>query len=390
MSPCCAVPAIVGNAVFTGAGSGVLDNIYVDQAYVDIKSRDNSADFKIGRQFYGHQYSPVIYFGPTSFLYGLPVYSIDAGRVDYAKNSLYGTGLVARESGLALDTVQTGVITPTLPPIVDIYGLNGGYKADDLSGGAFAYERQINQSVANHDSLYLYGAKGKMKMWGIKAKALFAEDSGNKRVDLPNSGEMTPTSPTNYDARAFVAHVAATPVPLVKPWVEFAEGTEGYTPIQSDYRPGDIYGFFNGEGAQALGGTVSPGGTVSALSDRRIWGAGLKLPVSQVPGKFNVKASYWNYAVQREATATPSSFLGDEWDFDACWKYNDYVGFTAGWATFQPGGAVMANAGGPVAMGTPTSPATMAYFTTNLSFGGSKKEVAEEPTSTDTSTQQGG
>jgi hypothetical protein len=141
---------------------------------------------------------------------------------------------------------------------------------------------------------------------------------------------------------------------------------DGWVPINPDYRPGSIYGRFAANGAFAglASGVANPFPTNTTITDtglanRVIWGTGIKLSPA-VANKFQLAVSWWDFKIHRFAdfpsyaptlggapgNAGPgyayngNSHIGAELDVDVTWTHSENVSFAAGWATFQPGGAL--------------------------------------------------
>jgi hypothetical protein len=132
-------------------------------------------------------------------------------------------------------------------------------------------------------------------------------------------------------------------VAAVNPWAElgigsgdanFAHAGNGnFQSINSDYRPGGIYGRFDqGAGvvlAQGVGSITGIGSPASnGLSNRTIWGAGVKATPA-FENKLTAGLAFYRYAFTRVAPRAsglkPSRNIGSEINVTADWKHSDNV-----------------------------------------------------------------
>ncbi len=372
-----------------GGGSQTLQNwqnqTYVTEANVKIDKLFGFADTTIGRQYYGNPGDAVIYYGPTDN-YGLAVTALDAFRFDWNGENVGLTGVAGKIDG-------ANGLGPNVASI-DLRGLVASIKSNDVgSAAAYVYNKETHATnlavgapaSGKNDFLWVLGVKGKVNLGGLTAGAEFARNLGQNRV---NGGTGVNPDPKDYSYAGWMALLNAaykvdlSNVGTITPWGEFAFGSgrsratsnqnDGWTDIHSDYRPGGIYGRFAGDGnAALLGGSL--GGqslTQSGLSNRTIYGAGVKATPAALP-KLTTGVQWYHYAYSRTSTfTTPAAIgqyprsIGTETDLTAEWKHSENVSLKLTLGTFQPGAYIYALRQPNAAV----SPATLAALDTNIRF----------------------
>ncbi|MBI4679450.1 MAG: hypothetical protein HY748_17900 [Elusimicrobia bacterium] len=377
------------------AGQNLLGELAIDQAYVKVDKVFGHIDFTAGRQFYGEPGDLVIYYGPQDNLYGLPTNGLDALRIDVGGLPYVNiTGLAGKAVGSGIYTTNvpawafTGADT-------DVRGLVFSLKeVENINLDAFAYNRVQhftgalgnaggNACVDNdadgvagndpgectwannwgkNDTLYVYGLKGKVNFGGFTGKMLFAKNAGKNRYNAPlnwdvqQDGVLAAGNDFSYNIpggsysgwawtvdgefKADIEDIAS-----FTPWIHFGIGTgrnsmqdaqnEGFQSVNSDYRPGTIYGRFgsqlgsmipcvlgavgctvadiDGDGNDPLAGAgsgeglgVRTAGTHMGasniggvgLNNRVIWGAGLKVTPA-FANKLTVGITVWDFRFQK-------------------------------------------------------------------------------------------
>lgn len=385
--------------------AGILGNVFVDQAYFKIAKLAGAVDATFGRQFYGESGDAVVYFGPSDkALYGLPVQALDAARFDWSNDMLGVTGIVAKVTGHAL-----GVAGATQD--VDLRGINVMLKGNDsLSGGAYLYNRLQHATGASGAAATGAGAgafaasgrNDRLYVVGAKAKAMLGQAAWVGGEIAKNFGDNRLQNVTNFASRytGWMAKVDAgmkaelAGLGAVAPWVHLGYGTgqgdlnsnqnNAFTAINGDYRPGTIMGRFSVLGAEQLGGAIGAFGangvSNNTLSNRKIWGAGVKVTPGMM-SKLTAGLAFWDFNTQTAASPVApggsaafagNRHIGSEVDLDLSWKHSDNVMIGAGVAQFQPGGLVkeaIQPAAGP-ATGNGNNPAQLAYFDVRVKWGG--------------------
>ncbi|MFI5350654.1 MAG: hypothetical protein ACHQ2Z_13995, partial [Elusimicrobiota bacterium] len=158
----------------------------VDESYVKIDKLFGGLDTTLGRQYYGDQGDLVIYFGPKSNLYGMPITALDGARFDWKGDKTGVTVLASKVVGSALGVTDSGNI--------DLAGVDVHVKPmDNLTGSVYLYDRTtINESpalgVVGNDYLYLLGLKAKWTAGGAWVKGEFDKDFGENRAVPGTSG----------------------------------------------------------------------------------------------------------------------------------------------------------------------------------------------------------
>jgi hypothetical protein len=413
-----------------GANNNLLGAVYLDEANFKIDKIAGFLDLTLGRQFYGAPGDLVIYFGPSDKArYGMPVEPVDIARADWSNEWMGVTGIAGKTTGHALGAAATTLAGSAGD--VDVRGLNVMLKGtENYSGSLYGYNRYTHNNAASGlppsnggpgaggkpDSLYVVGLKFKLSGAGFWWRGEAAQNFGENRID-PVTTSTSPAS--NYIGSAFLTNAGwkyeSESSGMLAFWGEFGLGTgrantrsksnEGFQSINSDYRPGSMYGRFvpSVMSAVALGGGVpldATGGVASegliakagaqaqaGLNNRIIYGGGVRMS----PGfanKLVIGASYWDFWLHR-ITNSPDPALGvdgsrtalqgnrhigSEIDVDLVWTHSENVAFAAGWATFQPGGSIKeairlaSVANNRPAGGIGVSPATMVYFDTRVKF----------------------
>ena len=385
----------------TGAAAGgVLGTVYVDQAYVKIDKVFGGVDTTLGRQFYGSQGDLVAYFGPRLGILGAPITSLDAARFDWASDMIGVTGLVGKQTGSALGA--TGAAD------VDLRALIATLKSGDMfKGNVYVYDQVTHAIGASgvgatgfaatpnglNNNLWLAGLRGQVNMGMACAKAEFDKNFGDDRTGSVTSDRSTYTG---WAAKLDLGAKADAGVATVSPWGDFTYATgqgdkksshdNAFTPIAGDYHAGDIYTRFNNLSAQPLAGGVAGAGAAGVgqnnLSDRVIWGLGLKVTPGML-NKLTAGIGYWDYRTQTSATPTANGgtaafagnkHIGSEADVNLTWKHSENVSFNTGLGRFWAGGAINEAAQSTVAgnananSGQGVNPATAEWFDVNIKF----------------------
>ncbi len=242
------------------------------------------------------------------------------------------------------------------------------------NGGAYVYNRVDHLSVSGavptaNDYLYVAGLRGKYMMQGAYVSGEFDKNFGEDRLTA---------APSNYDGWALkvdLGYTADLAAATVSPWAEFTDLSGGnglnnyFTPINTDYRPGGIYGLFAGYAGSpvSLGGGAGLGlGTLNQIGNQTIWGLGVKTTPAALP-KLTAGIAYWDYGYQTVA-GTPAgvkgnTHIGSELDLNASWAQSHNVALNGSIGTFQPGGAI-----DNLNAGHGTSPAFLADANVSVKF----------------------
>ncbi|MBI5883419.1 MAG: hypothetical protein HZB91_09985 [Elusimicrobia bacterium] len=369
--------------VGVGGGANILGQLDVEQAYLKIDKVFGFADATVGRQYFGEQGDLIIYYGPQYNLYGQPVNALDAARVDiFGLPYVNITGL----AGKAVGTLQyTATNNGGSGADQDIRGFNVQLKdVENIGAEFFLYNRlthargalgYVNDDIApalngggRNDYLTVYGLRGKVNFGGFTGKVLFAKNNGANRAvanvnwDKNQNGAYNanldakgnPTSATeqyitpsaSYSGWAWTIDAEykaeIEDIASFTPWMHLGMGTgrnsladaknQGFTSINSDYRPGTIYGRFGqflGAGIPCIVGAVGCGaltgaatdvdgdGTINGLgtrtqgthmgaanvggvglNNRVIWGLGLKTTPAFAP-KLTMGLSWYQFRFQK-------------------------------------------------------------------------------------------
>jgi hypothetical protein len=364
-----------------GSGSENLDtwqnSTWVQQAFVKIDKVFGALDTTIGRQFYGEPGDLIAYFGPKTN-YGFVTTSLDAGRFDWNGEHMMATGIVGKTADTAANTVGgtatdlRGIVLSckmheNVKPTVYVYNslthAAGGIGSGGTPGGA-------------NTNLYVVGAKVKVKAGPAWVNGEFARNFGEDRTTVGQSA--------NYKGWAFMAKGGVkleTGAAMIAPWAELGVGSgdsrnldnrnETFQSIATDYRPGAIYGRFDATSAAVLGsGVAGFTGSSNGLSNRTVWGAGVKATPGAI-NKLTVGAQFYRYAFTRIATNPNSSVgvsrnIGSEIDVTGEWKHSENVSLKGTLGSFQPGRNIADVKGANASL----NPAVMAAADISVKFGG--------------------
>ncbi len=241
-----------------------------------------------------------------------------------------------------------------------------GSTTPTASDAAFpaTYPANIDANTGGNDSLYVWGAKTKVIMGGFTAKFYLAVNAGQNRLpaniaidrgagtavtndehdgDTADVGDQFRPQVGTYRGIAWTADASYTHdaegIASFTPWFHLGWGTgrsnlmdnqnEGFTAINSDYRPGTIYGRFSSLSSSPLGGalpcvmgtmgctnanagvgntqlglgvaTVHNGGLGLAnpgLNNRIVWGAGAKITPA-FANQMTIAVSWYDFRFQK-------------------------------------------------------------------------------------------
>ncbi len=352
-------------------GSGAQDlnaiqsAIVVEEANVKIDKVFGLLDVTAGRQFYGEEGDLVIYFGPRD-AYGMRVDSLDVFRADWNGEHMSVTGIAGKTAD--------NVVTATAGAATDLRGVVVSCKMNEMvKPSAYIYNRVthgtdgLGRTLGNvsgggngkNTNLWVAGLKAKLATGGLTASLEFAKNFGEDRTTF--AGLAGGAQSANFKGYAIQAKAGykldLSNIGAVNPWAEFGLGTgdsnfdsngnNTFTSINTDYRPGGIYGRFDNSAAIALAaGSSGLGANTFAsngLSNRVIWGLGVKATPTAL-NKLTVGAAFYRYAFHRVAPQNngtkASRNIGSEVDVTAEWKHSENVSLKATAGTFKPGAAV--------------------------------------------------
>jgi len=388
--------------VYGGAAqsvSGLQDFTIVQEANVKIDKLMGAVDLTIGRQFYGEEGDLIVYYGPRDN-FGLRLDALDIFRADWNGEHMSVTGIAGKlsdtrviaDSGLAgaanVATDLRGVVVSCkmwemAKPSAYVYN-RVSHSASSIGAGP-AGETSGNGKNTN---LWVAGLKAKIATGGLTASAEYAKNFGDDRTTFANGGRGPQSAKfTGWALQAKAAYkLDLDSVGAINPWAEFGLGTGdanyahsgngNFQAINTDYRPGGIYGRFDQGAAVVLGGPVSGvnGGSASnGLSNRVIWGGGLKVTPSAI-NKLTVGAAFYRYAFHRVAPNAAgqkvSRNIGSEIDVTGEWKHSENVSLKATAGTFLPGAHIRDLKDAAAAVGTSSvmNPAVMLSGDISIKF----------------------
>jgi hypothetical protein len=379
----------VGNADLSGAQNlnNIESNVFVSQAYFKVDKVFGFVDSTFGRQYYGAPGDLIAYYGPKYGQYGMGVTSIDGARFDWNGEHAYATGLAFRPSNAVNAIGNSGT---ALTGQQDIRALMLGCKGNENGDGKISLwnrETHFTQgaAAAANDNLYIADVKIKGKAAGAYGSLEVGYNFGENRAAVAAPNQYS----GRYDGKAILADLGykadIEQVATINPWAQFGLGTgngttnvtshnEDFQSIATDYRPGAIYGRFDDTAALQFGN--NPNGVVSSngLTNRRIFGAGVKATPAAL-SKLTVGAAFWDINLDKLVDESffhgppPDAYgnrhIGSEVDLSAEWKHSENVSLVGTLGDFQPGGFIK-NLNG--SQGRGNNPATMAAFDVTVKF----------------------
>lgn len=365
----------VGSARTYGSSAqtvnGVQDATIVQEANVKIDKVMGLLDVTAGRQFYGEEGDLVIYYGPRD-AYGLRVDAVDMFRADWNGEHMSVTGIAGKTSddGVGnVGNVNSAGAAITSQVATDLRGVVVSCKMHEMVKPSLYLYNVVQHAIGGlgvtstgsngftsgkNTNLWIAGAKTKFAAGGLSASAEFAKNFGEDRTNSEYA------SFKGWALLGKAAYKLDLPnVAMVSPWGEFGYGTgdsngtyagnRNFQSVNTDYRPGGIYGRFDNSAAISLGSAVTGfNGASDGLSNRIIWGFGVKTTPAAV-NKLAVGAAFWRYAFNRLSdngnNTRHSRNIGSEVDVTAEWKHSENVSLKATAGTFKPG-AYVANVKG--------------------------------------------
>jgi hypothetical protein len=315
-------------SVTSAAGTGVLDNVYFEQAYLNLKGVIGM-DHKVGRQYYGNAGDMVIYYGPKMqpYISQMPVTAID-GWTGWYKNGNWDVNAIVAKEKQAATTPPTSGLDDT-----NISGVNVNTKISRWNLNAYAYQKSDKAST-KIDQLNLVGVKGNWECMFVKNLNIgveYDQDMGFSTNTLNNH---------RYEGYAFKANVDYSM--NLKGKLAFAgeyvlqsgdgnkndRGDMTFHGISGDYRPGIIFGgqWLNGEGFK----------TGSGLNTYNL-GANW---TPDMLNKLNLAITYYDFSAAKRLDNTGAllsdKHLGTEADVVATWTHSASVSLNGYYAMFKP------------------------------------------------------
>ena len=288
--------------------AGTADGFAMEQAYLDLKGV-LGFDHKVGRQYYGNEGDLVIFYGPTGWPYQpyLPVTGLDA----YTGWYKYGKW----DFNLVLGKTANDNAVPNLAD-TDVTGVKAMYALrEELNLAAYYYQAK-NYNLTNDQTLDVVGAKAMGKFMGFDYAAELAKNYGNTGAAQ------------NYTGMGFKANLAygldlAGKLDLTGEYVmgsgdkTSAGKDEDFTAINSDYRPGILFGY----------------GANNGIANLTAWNVGAKWMPSAIE-KLSLGAKVFHFSPTEEPAGYDT--YGNELDVTAKWQHSEAVSLKAYVAYFMP------------------------------------------------------
>lgn len=278
-----------------------FDNILVAEANIALTNVFNAFEVKVGRQFYGDETSPVVYFGPNHYKKDMAPFSLDAAVVSYTSENFLFNVIYAK-------LVRTPRPTPPAKDLdTSLLGFDAKYNLNEnLSLQAYLY---TVTNKTNPSASEVYG------FWG--GKAAYQDDALNVSVEAAKNH-------WNDDStRWFVYNdgwmVKADASFLLK--LEAVDLTPrlGYAHSEKNFEANGNYA------PSILSGSI---GLFNGLLNNRILSAGLDAKFAALE-KF---AFTLNYFSAQLGTADNPEWLGNEFNLWVKYNLNDNVELHTGLA----------------------------------------------------------
>lgn len=312
----------------TGASGGIFDNVYFEQAYLNLKGV-LGLDHKLGRQYYGEAGDMIVYYGPLGWPYTHPMNrnAIDGWTGYYSNWGVDFTGLIANQA-------QT-INVPEKD--ITVNGLTAAGKVYDVALRGYVYQKN-DKSAASAKTNYLdvVGVKAKYAIPQVKNLNVAGEYAMNMGLDANKKNLAAPNN-VEYEHQGFAYKFNADySMDLmgklgINGEYYYATGDKkadkkdkAFKAINSDYRPGIIVG-------GAYNGTINNPGTGMKVMD-----LGANWTPSKLE-KLNVAVSYYDFSyAEKNAAAGAKTNMGTESDLVLTWTHSDNVNVKGYYAMFAP------------------------------------------------------
>lgn len=280
--------------------NGYLNTIEVAEANVVVSNIFGALEAKIGRQFYGNEDSPVMYYGPRHGRYATlgDLESLDAALVSYSGDSFAMSAMYAQLADQDTTTEHARMTGLTLD-----YAFT-----NNLTAGVYWYDF-LDQDSGNQDHIGLWGGKVAYQNEGSKLGVEYAKNYLGHVFGHNNEGWMLKADAAmNVD----MDEIAVTPR------LAYYHEEKGFEE-NGNYYPGILVGNRKAINDQLL---------VPVVIDYKIFNAGIDFSFKSLE-KVTFSFDYLN-------VKTNNQWLGNEYDLTAKYQHNDYV-------TFAIGGGILAN-----------------------------------------------
>jgi len=330
-----------GDASQTAAGA-TIDAFTFEQAYLNLKGV-LGIDHKVGRQYYGDEGSIVIYYGPRGWPYSrtnagaaltapgnpLSVSGVDGWTGWYKNDKLAIHAIVAK---IANSNNPAAAAARTADTDTNLAGVVGKYDLMEiLNLGAYIYEQKMAKASDADSTLDVVGVKGNGKFMGFDYYGEVAKNYG---------AYHTGTSTQTYTGTAFIVG-AKYGLDLIGKWTFMGEmgvgsgdkasvkKNETFTGVNTDYRPGIVFGGVEGN---------------NGLGNLTTWnlGANWNTPMFE---KLTLGGKLYHFSYTEKVSKTiagPTTFttdtIGNELDLTASWQHSENVNLTGYYGAFMPTG----------------------------------------------------
>jgi hypothetical protein len=303
----------MGDKTFTG--SGILDNVFFEQAYLNLKGVIG-IDHKIGRQYYGNAGDMVIYFGPNTMPYTSKfaprIAAIDGWTGWYKNGNWDVNAIIAKETQvIAIPSRDT-----------NLSGVNVKTSVKDVNLNAYIYS-QNNKSTGLSDYLDVAGIRANYAIPQVKSLNVAAEYDMNMGKNDTVAGAGAKHNGYAYKANVDYSMDLKGKLGIAGEYY-FASGNananKAFQPICNDYRPGIIMG-------GGFGIVPTAGAGFASYNVGANW-------TPDMLNKLNIAVKYYDFSNDKLALA--KKHLGSEGDLVATWTHSANVSVNGYYAMFMP------------------------------------------------------
>ena len=318
----------------------IQNSLIFEEAYLNLKGV-LGMDHKLGRQFYGDKKDLVIYYGPKMWPYDkdLEVEAIDGFTAWFKKDNFDVHAILAREKDDKTNIPNRDI---------DIYGINAKAKFDipqiikTLHVNAYAYEKIDKTAKAVYTDVL--GARFNLENLFVEKLHLGFEYNINKGND-PN---VASNKDRYFEGKSLKLNAEYTynlfgEIKVGGEYVSISgdnnsNDTEykAWKPINSDYRPGIIYGggfvaekYSNNSGDKSVYDFDELG--------LKTYNIGVKYTPDILENKLTLGIKYYNFKFDKiDGNDIKDKKIGNEFDIVATWNHSDKVSLKGYYAMFKP------------------------------------------------------
>lgn len=274
----------------------VWANTYVAEAYVKISNIFDALEVKVGRQFYGDEKSPVIYFGPDyGYAIGNAYLSLDGATVRYNGENF---ALTAAYFSLANDNGILVGAYPTTGEDMNLGGLDLDVKINEnITASAYIYEFE------NEANATLPAGVSRFGFWGVKPTIEYE----HFKLGAEYTRNYSLGNDKGWQVKADLALPIGNDDTTITPRVTYLKSEKHFAAF-GNYRPGLMFGTLNLAPINHVFGPVNNweilnAGVCMKFASLEKVGFGLDFYTGEMDG----------------------AFVGNSWEAKAVYNHNEYV-----------------------------------------------------------------